>query len=70
MLRAGSRKPCRPWLCNAPARDHKKVTDDLGGLGIFGVELFVKGDEVWFSEVSPGPHDTAVKMSEFITANC
>ncbi|MDO8312291.1 MAG: formate-dependent phosphoribosylglycinamide formyltransferase, partial [Sideroxyarcus sp.] len=36
----------------------RKVTDDLGGLGIFGVELFVKGDQVWFSEVSPRPHDT------------
>jgi phosphoribosylglycinamide formyltransferase 2 len=43
------------------ARDiAKKVTDDLGGLGIFGVELFVKGDEVWFSEVSPRPHDTGM----------
>jgi phosphoribosylglycinamide formyltransferase 2 len=38
----------------------KKVTDDLGGLGIFGVELFVKGDTVWFSEVSPRPHDTGM----------
>jgi len=38
----------------------RKVTDDLGGLGIFGVELFVKGDEVWFSEVSPRPHDTGM----------
>ncbi|MFC7517712.1 formate-dependent phosphoribosylglycinamide formyltransferase [Herbaspirillum sp. GCM10030257] len=38
----------------------KKVTDDLGGLGIFGVELFVKGDMVWFSEVSPRPHDTGM----------
>ncbi len=38
----------------------KKVTDNLGGLGIFGVELFVKGDEVWFSEVSPRPHDTGM----------
>ncbi len=38
----------------------KKVTDDLGGLGLFGVELFVKGDEVWFSEVSPRPHDTGM----------
>jgi phosphoribosylglycinamide formyltransferase 2 len=38
----------------------KKVTDDLGGLGIFGVELFVKGDKVWFSEVSPRPHDTGM----------
>jgi phosphoribosylglycinamide formyltransferase 2 len=38
----------------------QKVTDDLGGLGIFGVELFVKGDKVWFSEVSPRPHDTGM----------
>lgn len=38
----------------------KLVTDDLGGRGIFGVELFVKGDEVWFSEVSPRPHDTGL----------
>ncbi len=38
----------------------RKVTDDLGGLGIFGVELFVKGDQVWFSEVSPRPHDTGM----------
>lgn len=37
-----------------------KVTDNLGGLGIFGVELFVAGDEVWFSEVSPRPHDTGM----------
>lgn len=54
------------------ARDiAKKVTDNLGGLGIFGVELFVKGDQVWFSEVSPRPHDTGMvtmcsqKQSEF-----
>jgi phosphoribosylglycinamide formyltransferase 2 len=38
----------------------KKVTDDLGGQGLFGVELFVKGDMVWFSEVSPRPHDTGM----------
>lgn len=38
----------------------KAVTDGLGGLGIFGVELFVRGDEVWFSEVSPRPHDTGL----------
>ncbi len=38
----------------------KKVTDDLGGQGIFGVELFVKGEQVWFSEVSPRPHDTGL----------
>ena len=38
----------------------KKITDDLGGLGIFGVELFIKGDDAWFSEVSPRPHDTGM----------
>ncbi|MFL6720066.1 MAG: formate-dependent phosphoribosylglycinamide formyltransferase [Burkholderiaceae bacterium] len=38
----------------------RKVTDNLGGLGIFGVELFVAGDMVWFSEVSPRPHDTGM----------
>ncbi|MFJ7566347.1 formate-dependent phosphoribosylglycinamide formyltransferase [Herminiimonas sp. NPDC097707] len=38
----------------------KKVTDNLGGLGLFGVELFVKHDMVWFSEVSPRPHDTGM----------
>jgi len=49
----------------------KCVTDSLGGLGIFGVELFVKGDKVWFSEVSPRPHDTGLvtmasqRFSEF-----
>ncbi|MBY0566368.1 MAG: formate-dependent phosphoribosylglycinamide formyltransferase [Hyphomonadaceae bacterium] len=37
-----------------------KVTEALGGFGIFGVELFVKGDDVWFSEVSPRPHDTGL----------
>jgi phosphoribosylglycinamide formyltransferase 2 len=49
----------------------RAVTDDLGGWGVFGVELFVKGDEVWFSEVSPRPHDTGLgtlvsqELSEF-----
>ena len=38
----------------------RAVTDNLGGQGVFGVELFVKGDEVWFSEVSPRPHDTGM----------
>ncbi len=38
----------------------KAVTDNLGGQGIFGVELFVKGEMVWFSEVSPRPHDTGM----------
>jgi phosphoribosylglycinamide formyltransferase 2 len=48
-----------------------RVTEALGGLGVFGVELFVKGDAVWFSEVSPRPHDTGLvtlatqTMSEF-----
>lgn len=37
-----------------------RVTEALGGLGVFGVELFVKGDLVWFSEVSPRPHDTGL----------
>jgi phosphoribosylglycinamide formyltransferase 2 len=49
----------------------EKVTSALGGLGIFGVELFIKEDQVWFSEVSPRPHDTGMvtmitqKQSEF-----
>ncbi|MFO1407000.1 MAG: formate-dependent phosphoribosylglycinamide formyltransferase [Steroidobacteraceae bacterium] len=38
----------------------RRVTDALGGHGIFGVELFVSGDDVWFSEVSPRPHDTGL----------
>jgi len=38
----------------------RAVTASLGGLGLFGVELFIKGDEVWFSEVSPRPHDTGM----------
>jgi len=38
----------------------QKITDGLGGRGIFGVEMFVKGDEVYFSEVSPRPHDTGM----------
>ena len=45
----------------AAARDYaRRVTGNLGGLGVFGVELFVKGDRVWFSEVSPRPHDTGL----------
>ena len=38
----------------------RQVTDALGGWGVFGVECFVKGDDVWFSEVSPRPHDTGL----------
>ena len=37
-----------------------KITDNIGGLGVFGVELFIKGDDVWFSEISPRPHDTGM----------
>jgi phosphoribosylglycinamide formyltransferase 2 len=44
----------------ARAEIARAITDDLGGWGLFGVELFVKGDEVWFSEVSPRPHDTGL----------
>ncbi len=49
----------------------QSITDALGGRGVFGVELFVKGDQVWFSEVSPRPHDTGLvtlmsqNLSEF-----
>jgi phosphoribosylglycinamide formyltransferase 2 len=49
----------------------RAVTENLGGRGIFGVELFVRGDDVWFSEVSPRPHDTGLvtlctqRLSEF-----
>ena len=42
------------------AQEIAKVTDALGGYGIFGVELFIKGDQVIFSEVSPRPHDTGM----------
>jgi phosphoribosylglycinamide formyltransferase 2 len=44
-----------------------KVTNEIGGLGLFGVELFIKGDDVWFSEVSPRPHDTG--MVTMVTQN-
>ena len=49
----------------------RAITANLGGRGIFGVELFIKGDQVWFSEVSPRPHDTGLvtlatqRLSEF-----
>lgn len=59
-------------LALSRARDvAKSITDSLGGLGVFGVELFVRGDAVWFSEVSPRPHDTGMvtmasqRQSEF-----
>nr|WP_126464004.1 formate-dependent phosphoribosylglycinamide formyltransferase [Sulfuritortus calidifontis] len=66
----------QPQAMSAAALDKARaiaqaVTDDLGGLGIFGVECFVQGDRVWFSEVSPRPHDTGMvtmitqRQSEF-----
>jgi phosphoribosylglycinamide formyltransferase 2 len=66
----------QPQAMSAAARSRaqdiaRAVTDSLGGRGIFGVELFVRGDQVWFSEVSPRPHDTGLvtlasqRFSEF-----
>jgi phosphoribosylglycinamide formyltransferase 2 len=66
----------QPQPMSAPALQRSreiagKVTTALGGRGIFGVELFVRGDQVWFSEVSPRPHDTGLvtlcsqRQSEF-----
>ena len=60
--------PMHPAALKAARHIAKTVTDDLGiavdgqasGLGIFGVELFIKGEQVWFSEVSPRPHDTGL----------
>jgi phosphoribosylglycinamide formyltransferase 2 len=60
--------PMHPAALEKARQIAKAVTDDLGigldgqstGLGLFGVELFVKGDQVWFSEVSPRPHDTGM----------
>lgn len=49
-----------PAALDEAKRIANKVTIALGGCGIFGVELFVKGDKVWFSEVSPRPHDTGL----------
>ncbi|ANF82036.1 phosphoribosylglycinamide formyltransferase 2 [Acinetobacter sp. NCu2D-2] len=49
-----------PAALEEAKRIANKVTVALGGCGIFGVELFVKGDKVWFSEVSPRPHDTGL----------
>ena len=71
--------PMSPAALAEAQRIAKAVTDDLGmgldgtpsGMGLFGVELFVKGDKVWFSEVSPRPHDTGMvtmitqRQSEF-----
>jgi phosphoribosylglycinamide formyltransferase 2 len=52
--------PMRPAALQRAQHIAKTVTDNLGGQGLFGVELFVKDDDVWFSEVSPRPHDTGM----------
>ena len=53
-------QPMSPKALAEAKRIAQTVTAALGGLGIFGVELFVQGDDVWFSEVSPRPHDTGL----------
>ncbi len=53
-------QPMSPAALAAARQIARRVTDNLGGRGIFGVELFVQGDRVWFSEVSPRPHDTGL----------
>ncbi|MFZ5724150.1 MAG: formate-dependent phosphoribosylglycinamide formyltransferase [Pseudomonadota bacterium] len=53
-------QPMSPAALAESRRIAEAVTGALGGLGIFGVELFVQGDRVWFSEVSPRPHDTGL----------
>jgi phosphoribosylglycinamide formyltransferase 2 len=58
-------QPMTPAAIKAAQEIARKVTDAIGGRGLFGVELFVKGDHVWFSEVSPRPHDTG--MTTMIT---
>jgi phosphoribosylglycinamide formyltransferase 2 len=52
--------PMNPLALERSREIAAKVTSNLGGCGVFGVELFVKGDTVWFSEVSPRPHDTGM----------
>ncbi|MGY2490023.1 formate-dependent phosphoribosylglycinamide formyltransferase [Cupriavidus sp. CP313] len=53
-------QPMHPAALETSQRIAQAVTADLGGMGLFGVELFVKGEQVWFSEVSPRPHDTGM----------
>lgn len=53
-------QPMSPKALDAARDIARAVTGNLGGQGLFGVELFVKGDQVWFSEVSPRPHDTGM----------
>ncbi len=63
--------PMKENVFEESKRIAKAITDGIGGYGIFGVELFIRGDEVFFSEVSPRPHDTGMvtmisqNMSEF-----
>jgi len=52
--------PMHPAALEKAEHIARAVTSDLGGQGLFGVELFVKGEQVWFSEVSPRPHDTGM----------
>jgi phosphoribosylglycinamide formyltransferase 2 len=52
--------PMHPAALEKSRQIAKAVTDNLAGQGLFGVELFVKGEQVWFSEVSPRPHDTGM----------
>jgi phosphoribosylglycinamide formyltransferase 2 len=52
--------PMSPKALDGACAIARAVTDSLGGMGVFGVELFVAGDQVWFSEVSPRPHDTGM----------
>ncbi|MDM8084588.1 formate-dependent phosphoribosylglycinamide formyltransferase [Cellulomonas cellasea] len=64
-------QPMSPVALSRAQEIARAVTGDLGGRGVFGVELFVRGDDVWFSEVSPRPHDTGMvtmatqRQSEF-----
>lgn len=53
-------QPMRPIALQRAQTIAKAITENLGGFGVFGVELFIKGDEVFFSEVSPRPHDTGL----------
>jgi phosphoribosylglycinamide formyltransferase 2 len=53
-------QPMTPAALEEARRIARAVTSSLGGRGLFGVELFVRGDQVWFSEVSPRPHDTGM----------
>jgi phosphoribosylglycinamide formyltransferase 2 len=52
--------PMSPWALTEAQRIAEMVVNELGGMGIFGVEFFVKGDKVFFSELSPRPHDTGM----------